>query len=245
MQKYFITFFFLFQCIIGLSQDKGTALFSIEGGKAWLKINNEVIEVKGEKELSLLEGSYPFQIWAPNFEIIYDTIKIEARKSTTYKNILRYYTDDYRTYLKDIKSFNYKKGRRKLNIVLSTGIPSILLGSSYFINKSILDEQRDILIGHKTSYENATTRNVAEASKSSYNIALKRYNNKITVANTTTWASAALLAAGTYFAFLHPKRIKFKEEDKPKRPKVENPFTLKLSFLENSADKQLTVKIIF
>lgn len=212
------------------AQNKGTGVFFIKPYNAFLKIDNQVFDLSKENfplEVSLEEGKYVVELWAPTFAVQKISFEIKSNKAT---RIVKELTELNLKIQDRVSDNSFKK------VAINGGLVAMDLGLTvvYFVSKNktekalnILSEELDEL---RSPHQNLlflsdleASRAMFESQKSVFDEKRKKHNNKVVIGG----VGLGVLYGLTTFLFV--KQLKNKQSRAVKKDR--NPFgNLSLDF---------------
>lgn len=220
---------------VSIAQDMGKVVFAISPDHALIKVDTMIISV-GQKpkpfSVSLPEGAYPLQIWAPGMVLQEETINVMADSITFITRGLKELTPEFEAYKAKLEKYESKQFAK-------FGKSALILGGDILITAVVWGTGADA----KEKAEEAKKGYESELSPEALRLHREAYEKYKKQYETFNWGiPVTLLAYGvsTYFII----KINKVKHEKPVFQE-DNPFTLKQIGLDVDQFANLKLKMSF
>ena len=251
--KKILSFLLLFYCCCttSFSQEDQRVSFQIRPpGSSFLKIDTVLLDVSTLGTpffVELSPGTYQIEIWAPKYNVFYDTLIVDS-ETNRYAVSLTDYSETYLEYDKKIKDYRLKQSTKVL--ITSGLVLANVLGAFYVYDRGEIEEllalQEDAEF-LKTIHGNSIGIALIQESRSQYEAIQSEHNDRRrSLYNKRRIGIPVLVATSLTSAWFIQKVIR-KKFEKPIY-QDQNPFTLEniqLGVENNTGSVQLGLQFTF
>jgi len=200
--------------------------FNILPRTAFVKVDGQLLDLSKKKSVKLSPGQYTVEVWAPEFEVLKESIQVEAGKPLSVNLGLKTQSSAYKEYSNARTRYNTAVLKRTLKdgtFVLVTG------GLTYAAltgRKGKLNELEDLINNRSSAYDLAVQPDRIESITSQYNQAVTDYEDTQKTHNTIVTVTSVLAVASSVASYFY-----FKSEGRKKLVKpvfsADNPLAAK------------------
>ena len=170
---------------------------------AFVRINGEVFDLKKQQRISLEEGTYSVEIWAPRFATVKKEIKVTSSRPLIVKEGLKQTAASFDDYQERIAEHNGKRFRQNLRdgtvLGLFAGFTTVALTGRRAKLRKLEDE-----VGlRRAAYASAVSLNQIENVTQVYNDVVNEYEETEASHNLLVVSTGVLAALTAAFAVRH------------------------------------------
>ncbi|SEP99672.1 hypothetical protein [Neolewinella agarilytica] len=178
--------------------------FNILPKTAFVRVDGQLLDLSQKTSIKLLPGQYVVEVWAPEFEVLKESIQVEAGKPLSVNLGLKTQSSAYKEFSNARTRYNTAVLKRTLKDGTFLFVTGGLTYAALTGRKGKLNELEDLINNRSNAYDLAISPDRIESIASQYNQAVADYEDTQKTHNTIVTVTSVLAVASgvaTYFYF--------------------------------------------